>query len=105
MPEGFLAPILEAMGDTPDAVANTLRVAGVRGVRNTVRFLNPVVRFVKARLAFDAMSLDVIKGHTMRLRFLSGIKEDATLPQAVLDFLAAFNDGRYPDLAMRDVMV
>lgn len=103
MPDGFLPPILEVMGDTPDAVASTLRQAGVRGVRHTVRFLNPVVRFVQARLRVDAVSLDVIKGAIMRLRFFAGTKEEATLPVPVKAFLDAFNDGAYPDLEAKEV--
>src|SRR5690242_924201 len=97
--DGFLAPILESLGDTPDAVADTLRSAGVKGVRNTVRFLNPLVRFVQANIT-DGANLDVIKGDTLRVRFVSRIKEEAALPPAVRAFLDNFNRWLYPDLEM-----
>ena len=37
--------MLVDLGNTPDEVADTLRASGITGVRNTVRFLNPIVRF------------------------------------------------------------
>ena len=100
VPDSFLAPILESMGETPDAVAKTLRSAGIHGVRNTVRFLNPIVRFVQLRLAVDAVSLDLFKADTLRLRFHDRTKEEIALPVAVKGFLAAFKEGAYPELEM-----
>jgi hypothetical protein len=45
-----LRSTLDRMGGTADEVAATLRVKGVQGVRNTVRLLNPVVRYVQITL-------------------------------------------------------
>ena len=40
-----LTKILAALGDSADAVASSLRGAGIQGTLCTARFLNPIVRF------------------------------------------------------------
>ena len=57
--------MLDELGGTPDAVAEVLRAAGIRGVRNTVRFLNPVVRYARKFLP-DAQGIDLIQGDRLR---------------------------------------
>jgi len=88
--------ILQSLGGSADAVADTLRREGVRGVRNTVRFLNPIVCFVQRQVT--AKDVDVMQGDRLRITNADGTMEEAILPGTVVDFLRAFNQGAYPDL-------
>ena len=90
--------MLEQLGSTPDEVAASLKSRGIRGVRNTVRLLNPIVRYVET-LVTDFRDIDLQTGQ-LRITLLDGRKIVSPLPQAVTDFLAAFNRGDYPDLEM-----
>jgi hypothetical protein len=92
-----LDQLLQGLGGSADAVAATLRAAGIQGVRNTVRFLNPVVRYLQGQLRADA-SMDLIEPGKVRLRYGDGSREEAVLPAAVCQFLDAFNQGAYPEL-------
>ena len=92
-------PMLEELGNTPDAVANTLRASGIKGVRNTVRFLNPVVRYAHTRAA-DVYGIDLIQGDRLRIVFANGSVTEEAVPDPVLRFLDAFHRGQYPDLEM-----
>ncbi len=96
-----LRTVLERLGGTADEVAATVRVKGVQGVRNTVRVLNPVVRYVQNALRKDNLDLDVMTGKTIRVNSGSTVrKEEVALPEAVRQFLDAFNRGDYPDLEL-----
>ena len=91
--------MLEELGETPDAVAGALRAQGIKGVRNTVRILNPIVRYVTAQLP-DAQAIDLILGDRLRTVFATGEVTEIPVPQAVLEFLDLFHRGHYPDLEM-----
>ena len=92
---------LRALVSSPDEVAQTLRFEGILGVRNAVRTLNPIVRYVQGRLRQDAHSLDIVAGNTLRVRYFDGRPAAETmLPDAVSALLAAFNGGAFPDLEM-----
>jgi hypothetical protein len=91
--------MLERLGDTPEAVAETLRAAGVTGVRNTVRILNPVVRYALAATA-GVREMDLISGDRLRTVFATGVVTEEVVPAAVLAFLDSFHRGEYPDLEM-----
>ena len=96
-----LRTTLEGMGGTADEIAATLRAKGVRGVRNAVRFLNPVVRYVQNTLRYDNLDLDVMTGKTIRLNSGSVVKmQEVAIPEAVRQFLDAFNRGAYPDVEL-----
>jgi hypothetical protein len=95
-----MAKLLEVLGCTPDDVASSLQASGVRGVRNTVRFLNPIVRYVQERIRGDARSLDLMQGDRLRLTLGNGRKVEAFLPEPVRLFLDAFHGGRYPELEL-----
>jgi hypothetical protein len=91
--------VLEQMGTTADEVAASLRAKGVQGVRNAVRVLNPIVRHIQIALRIDNLDADVMTGTTLRIQ--GGIKkQEVKLPQAVKDFMDAFNRGAYPDLEL-----
>lgn len=91
--------LLEQMGTTADEVAATLRAKGVQGVRNTVRILNPIVRHMQIVMLIDNLDADVMTGKTLRIQ--GGIKkQEVKLPQAVMQFMEAFNRGIYPDLEL-----
>lgn len=100
IPLNHLQPerLLEQLGTTPDEVAATLKRHGVQGVRNTVRTLNPIVRFVQNQIQVDPISADVMQGDKIRLIYGYGQKEEALLPAAVRQFMDAFNRGDYPEL-------
>lgn len=89
---------LQAMGASADEVAATLRASGVQGVRNTVRILNPIVRYIANKLRLDNLEADIMTATTFRIHGPAGGK--VPLPQAVLAFLDAFNKGAYPDLEL-----
>ena len=91
--------MLEELGRTPDEVADSLRAAGIRGVRNTVRFLNPVVRYARKFLP-DAQGIDLIQGDRLRIIFANGTVSEVAVPEVVLRFLEGFHRGQYPDLEL-----
>lgn len=91
--------MLDALGYSPDEVAESLRSAGIRGVRNTVRFLNPVVRYARTFLP-DAQGIDLIQGDRLRIIFANGSVSEVAVPEPVLRFLDAFHRGQYPDLEL-----
>ena len=94
-----VARLLQDLGKTPAEVASALKVKGIQGVRNTVRALNPIVRFVEPQAA-DIWNLNIVQGNTLSMSFRDGRKRTVTLPEAVKQFLGAFNHGAYPELEL-----
>jgi hypothetical protein len=90
--------MLNALGKNADEVAATLRAQGVQGTPNTVRFMNPIVRYAVGRVGGSPSA--VLIDDTLTLTFPDGTVEHRPLPQAVRDFLDAFNLGAYPDLIL-----
>lgn len=93
-----IAQALERMGTTAEEVAATLRANGIQGVRNTVRVLNPIVRYLQDTLRIDSLDADLMTGNYVRING-TGVPQ-VPLPQPVLDFLDAFSRGAYPDLEL-----
>jgi hypothetical protein len=91
--------MLEDLGSSPTHVADALRARRIVGVRNTVRTLNPIVRYVQSMLG-NVYSIDVIRGIVMRIEFADRTVQEVAVPEAVQQFLAAFNRGDYPDLEL-----
>jgi hypothetical protein len=91
--------MLEELGTTPDEVARSLLARGVRGVRNTARFLNPIVRYAHSVTA-DVYGIDLTLSDRLRIVFASGQVSEVPVPSAVLEFLDLFHRGRYPELEM-----
>ena len=91
--------MLDELGNTSEMVADALRSRGIKGVRNTVRFLNPIVRYVHALLT-DVYGIDLIQGDRMRIVFANGTMSEVEVPGPVLRFLDEFHRGQYPDLEM-----
>ncbi len=91
--------MLDELGNTPDEVADALRAHGITGVRNTVRFLNPIVRYVHSKLS-DVYGIDIIQGDKLRIVFANCGEREVAVPGPVLRFLDGFHQGRYPDLEM-----
>jgi hypothetical protein len=89
---------LDGLGNSAAAVAGTLRASGIQGVRNTARFLNPVVRFIQQSLPSSFLDMDLTRPNTLRLKLQDGSSIDVDLPAPVRDFLHAFDQGAYPDL-------
>jgi hypothetical protein len=86
------------MGSSADEVAATLRATGVQGVRNAVRVLNPIVRYIQNTLRRDNLDADVMTGKTFRIHGVG--TNEVVLPRAVIAFLDAFNRGEHPDLEL-----
>ena len=63
-------------------------------------FSNPIVRYAVSRMQVDDLSVDLLKQDTLSLTFVGGRTEEARLPEAVQQFLDAFNRGSYPDLEL-----
>lgn len=95
-----LAGILADLGTTSDEVAAHLRAQAIQGVRNTARFLNPVVRYVHARLRMDEYRLDLTMPNVLRMTLPDGAQITAPLPRAVQQFLDSFDHGAYPELQL-----
>jgi hypothetical protein len=95
-----LRRILDGLGQTADEVATALQAKGIKGIRNAARYLNPIVRYAQSQVKIDALGLDVMKGDTLRFYFHQKKKEKVPLPQAVMQFLNAFNQGKYPELEL-----
>src|SRR5207249_1673302 len=95
-----VAKILEDLGQSADQVAQTLKAEGVQGIRNTVRTLNPIVRMVQKSLLLSSLGMDVMKRNSFRVVLLDGAEIETALPQAIREFLDAFDQGAYPDLEM-----
>lgn len=91
------ATVLAQLGNTADEVAHSLKAQGIQGVRHTVRFLNPVVRCVRAVIT-GTLDMDVIEGDRLSMTLRDGRKLHVLLPPAVRAFLDAFHRGAYPDL-------
>jgi hypothetical protein len=91
--------MLEELGATADEVADCLRKAGVRGIRNSARFLNPIVRYAHSKLSRGA-AIDLILGDRLRMVFAEGDPVEIPVPGPVLRFLERFHEGHYPDLEM-----
>jgi hypothetical protein len=91
-----ITELLARMGDTAEQVAQTLRSAGVRGLRGNTSFLNPIVRYLNWSIEIGGR-LEVVEGTALRLQ-LSGEVREAPLPPAVQAFLTAFHRGDFPHL-------
>lgn len=91
--------ILKGAGESPDQVAATLREQNVQGIRNAVRLLNPIVRFLKQSMPSSVL-MDLMNPESLRMTRADGTREETPVPQPVVDFLAAFNEGKYPALEM-----
>lgn len=91
--------MLDELGRTPDEVAESLRMRGIKGVRNTARFLNPIVRYANSRLT-NVYGIDLTKPDRLRIEFAGAEVTELPVPVAVLGFLDLFHRGRYPDLEM-----
>lgn len=96
---GQIEQLLNLLGNTPDEVAAALQAEGVQGVRNTVHTLNPVVRYLATHLRVDAFGLDVMQWDRVRVTLANG-KKETRMPEAVRQFLEAFNRGEYPELEL-----
>lgn len=96
--------LLADLGPTVADVADAFRKANIHGVRNTVRYLNPVVRYVQETLRVDDYMLDIWTSagspDVLRVNAPSGGHFEITLPKVVKDFLVEFNRGAYPDLEL-----
>jgi hypothetical protein len=94
------AAVLDDLGRTHDEVAAALRTRGINGVRNTARFLNPVVRYANSVLS-SVYGIDITQRDRLRIVFADGRTSEVPVPAAVLEFLDLFHRGRYPDLEMQ----
>jgi hypothetical protein len=88
--------MFDSLGTTADEIAKTLKTLRISGVRNTARFLNPIVRFAKTKTS--ALDLDIVTGHTLRLYHQDGRRENIALPLPIVQFLNAFDHGAFPEL-------
>jgi hypothetical protein len=95
-----MAKALEKLGNSVEQVALTLKAQKIQGIRNAVRILNPIVRYVQMSLLISNLGMDIIEPGSLRITLPDGSKEVAAVPQVVGDFLDAFNGGKYPDLEM-----
>jgi len=104
MPQAHeLGRLLARLGRTAEAVADTLNGEDIRGARNTVRHLNPVVRYLQRHLRIDdyELSLPHTDGHhKVSMISPSGSSTEMELPPAIAEFLTRFNRGDFPELEL-----
>lgn len=93
-----LNQLLARLGDTAEHVATALRREGFLGWRVSLRLSNPILRLVKARYP-DAWDVD-LDGDTLSLVVPECARQEITLPQAVKEFLGAFDQGNYLHLEL-----
>jgi hypothetical protein len=92
-----ISQTLEAMGSTPDQVADAVRRMRVVGLRDSTSFMNPVVRYLNRNLNIGG-KLEVGAGGTVLRLMYDGRLTQVTLPVPVQVFLDGFHRGLYPDL-------
>jgi hypothetical protein len=100
-PTSHISLLIDNLGNSADEIAETLAYKRSQGVRNTVRFLNPLVRHLQNEFQVEfgeRAFMDVIKGDILRIAFLNGEKAEVSLSDAAVDFLDAFDRGEYPEL-------
>lgn len=93
---------LQLLGLTADEVADSLRVAGVKGKRvSTISC--PVVTYLRRKLPGYAIyaTQSVVDWAPIDSPPLSGIGETVMIPPPVRDFIKRFDLGDYPDLRQR----
>ena len=95
-----LGRLLADLGSNADEVATALRERGVQGVRNTARFLNPIVRLSQSFLCDESITFDVMRPGVLRLTYLNGTTSELPLPAPVQQFLCNFGRGAYPDIEL-----
>jgi hypothetical protein len=93
-------PMLQSLGKTADEVASTLRAKGIQGVPNTIRHLNPIVRYAQSQIA-GCCGMHIVD-HKLTIHFVDGREKEEVIPQAVKEFLEAFNRGQYRDLLLSE---
>ena len=92
--------MLQSLGKTADEVASMLRSKGIQGVPNTIRHLNPIVRYAQRQIA-SPCGMHIVD-HKLTIRFADGQEKEETIPEAVREFLEAFNRGQYRDLLLSE---
>jgi hypothetical protein len=94
--------LLRQMGNTPEEVADRLKKGGIRGIRNAVRQLNPIVRYIQVQVRSEAVEFDVMKGDVLTITYQNDrrAKEEVAIPDPVWQFLFSFNRGGHPDLEL-----
>ena len=92
-----LSTVLRQLGNSADEIAATLNAQKITGVRNTVRFLNPIVRYVQQALSIGPFNVDLTEPETLRVA-VEGTSIHTMLGQPIKDFLRAFDEGEYPEL-------
>jgi hypothetical protein len=92
--------VFASLGSTADEVADSLRLLAIRGVPNTVRSLNPVVRYAMSLITDDVVMLDVIRHGVLTVTHAGWRQDTIPLSPAVVEFLEKFNGGDYPDLIL-----
>jgi hypothetical protein len=95
-----VAPIIQllvAMGDSAEAVAETLQREGIHGRQENFSFENPIVRYLNRHLNIGHR-LEVESGGSVLRAVRGGQVQDAALSAAVRAFLERFDQGLYPEL-------
>ena len=93
------AKLLDDLGHDPDAVANTLRAQEIKGIRNSVRQLNPICRYIQ-KCGLGITQATIKSRELLVLTFSDERRQEVQLPLPVKGFLTAFDKGAYPDLIL-----
>jgi len=87
--------LLAGLGDTPDAIAARLAAAGITGTLSDASCC-PIAAWL--RRVEPGLDLAAVLGDVIYLRTGTGVETTVTTPDAVNEFTALFDTGRYPSL-------
>jgi hypothetical protein len=90
---------LLSLGKDADQVAEALSKKSIKGIRNSVSILNPIVRCIRSDVP-GVDDLDLTLRNRLCISFPGGGKMEVLLPDAVVAFLGKFNRGAYPHLEL-----
>lgn len=99
--------MLERLGSTPDEIAQSLRVSGVKGMRrqgNSCPITHWLEKQMGGRAFTSQQSVSWIEGPDLREIDPTAMVWVA-VPEPVVDFVTRFDDGVYPDLVEHAVRI
>jgi hypothetical protein len=104
-----LSDYLESLGDTPEAVANSLRAQGIKGKKDSTCHC-PILNGIYKACPDYWSGLKIVNGRKEGVHYYYGATLDDAqicdprLPQPVMDFIGAFDTtNQFDDLAVKSV--
>lgn len=100
----LVSEYLKSLGETPDAVAASLRAQGIKGKKGS-RCLCPILNGIYKACPDYWSGLQIVNGSKDKdgnWHYCATLNDaqimDPHLPQPVMNFIGNFDEGKYPDL-------